>query len=734
MRNAIGLSIAVLVTACSSSSAPSGTPVAFDADRAQVFTAAPGAALAKASSASPVAVVAQFLRARGASDATIASLRLVAQEQARGGTVTHARLEQEVGGRRVLGAYLKATVSSRGELLHVIDDLAAVTGGVAAARATEADALRAALAALHPSVPAPGIVQRQGNVTTFARTDAFYEAPTVERVALLLSTGELAEGFLVETWMLRDNQLHHTTVDGTGKVVAAELRTADDSYRVFPRDPVTTPQVIVPGPGPTTESPAGWLFAGTHRTIDIGGNNVHAYLDAVPDDAPDAGGTPVTDGDFLAVADLGVSPSVPANEAVAIQNLFYLNNVVHDTLYAHGFDEAAGNFQEDDFGRGGHGGDSVRAEGQDGGGIDNANFATPPDGRNPRMQMYLWTGKGDHQVVIDPPSSAAGTYRAQGAAFGGSLDPTGLSGDVVLVNDGVGTLTDACDTITTDLSGKIALLDRGTCTFVVKVKNAQNAGAVAAVVANNQGDSIITMGGTDATITIPAVFVGRTDGNTIKAGLPAHGTVRLTDPPPLQRDGDLDSDIVWHEYGHGLTWRMIGSMQGPLSGAVGEGMSDVLAIVMNENDVIGEYAFDDPRGIRRFPYGSYPLTYGSVQGTEVHNDGEVYAAIGWRMFRNYGAAGLAKGALLDDLVDGMNYTPSSPKFEDMRDGILASIANAGEGRQCLVWEAFAHFGVGVGASAHSDNGNGLTGPAATPVPPVRVVESFAVPAECQPAP
>ena len=87
-----------------------------------------------------------------------------------------------------------------------------------------------------------------------------------------------------------------------------------------------------------------------------------------------------------------------------MQNLFYLNNVIHDILYGHGFNEAAGNFQTDNFGRGGKGGDPVQAEAQDGGGTDNANFATPGDGREPRMQMYLWTGPGStHEVVVNSP-------------------------------------------------------------------------------------------------------------------------------------------------------------------------------------------------------------------------------------------------------------------------------------------------------------------------------------------
>ena len=64
-----------------------------------------------------------------------------------------------------------------------------------------------------------------------------------------------------------------------------------------------------------------------------------------------------------------------ANRAVAVQNLFYLNNVIHDKLYRHGFDELAGNFQINNFGKGGAGNDAVQAEAQDGGGTDNANAA-----------------------------------------------------------------------------------------------------------------------------------------------------------------------------------------------------------------------------------------------------------------------------------------------------------------------------------------------------------------------
>jgi hypothetical protein len=134
-------------------------------------------------------------------------------------------------------------------------------------------------------------------------------------------------------------------------------------------------------------------------------------------------------------------------------------------------------------------------------------------------------------VTIDSPSSAAGQYEAAGAAFGAAPSATGVSGAVVLVDDGVigagtpaGTISDGCEAYSIP-AGSIALVDRGFCGFVVKAANAQAAGASALIVANNVAGAPITMGGTDPTVTISAVHVSQADGATIKAGLPATGTV-----------------------------------------------------------------------------------------------------------------------------------------------------------------------------------------------------------------
>lgn len=690
--------------------------VVFDAQRAHIYARSADAPLLRAGGAAAADLLKAFLKAQGKSAATVDSLKVDAEFTSRG--VTFLRLHQEVGGLRVAGAYVRAALDARGDLVHVIENIVDVPGGVAAGQATAEQALAAALARVHPGLAErPAVAARQGNVTTFRQTGFFQAAPRAERVLLARVSGALEEAFLVETWSRAGNLLHQTLVDRGGRAVASELRTANDSYNVFTEDPGKTAQAIVAGPGAgNAESPAGWLGAGTQLSTHISGNNVSSYLDEDANNRPDAGGTPIADGNFVAPANLALEPTTANNQAVSVQNLFYLNNVIHDILYGNGFTEATGNFQEDNFTLGGSGSDSVNAEAQDGSGTDNANFATPPDGSNPRMQMFLWTGAGPtHEVFVNGTS-----HIAREAEFGPALDTTGVTGPIVAVNDGIagGTTTDGCEGLPRkSLDGAIALVDRGLCNFTVKVKNAQAAGAMGVIVANNAAGAPFVMGGDDRGFRISSVMVSQADGATIRAAAGATAIMRRMALQPIQIDSALDSDVVFHEYGHGLTWRMIGSMSGPLSGAVGEGASDALAMLINGDDRVGEYSASDPLGIRRFPYSGYPLTYSDWTGAEVHNDGEIYAAIIWQLIETYD--GRFK---IDDLfatwVDGMNFTPAGPAPEDMRNGMLASADTTAE--DCLIWEAFAQFGVGEGADGSLVGKN-----------TVSIHESFDVPATCQ---
>lgn len=147
-------------------------------------------------------------------------------------------------------------------------------------------------------------------------------------------------------------------------------------------------------------------------------------------------------------------------------------------------------------------------------------------------------------VTIDPPSSAAGTYEASGAAFGPAPGPTGIAGAVVVVNDGSAAPTEGCNPLVGFPAGAIALVDRGTCSFVQKVGNAQAAGAVAVIVANNAPGAPITMGGSDPTIVIPAVMVSQADGATIKAGLPATGSVSSAPIPENPDRSCHDTGVI----------------------------------------------------------------------------------------------------------------------------------------------------------------------------------------------
>ncbi|MBI5383577.1 MAG: M36 family metallopeptidase [Verrucomicrobia bacterium] len=136
----------------------------------------------------------------------------------------------------------------------------------------------------------------------------------------------------------------------------------------------------------TNASPNGWINDGINETR---GNNVDAHTDLDDDNVAD---TPRPQGSPSRVFDfpLDLSQAPGTFRKAAVVNLFYWNNWMHDRLYQLGFTEAAGNFQNSNFGRGGLGNDAVQADAQDGGGFNNANFGTPPDGEAPRMQMYLW--------------------------------------------------------------------------------------------------------------------------------------------------------------------------------------------------------------------------------------------------------------------------------------------------------------------------------------------------------
>jgi subtilisin family serine protease len=138
------------------------------------------------------------------------------------------------------------------------------------------------------------------------------------------------------------------------------------------------------------------------------------------------------------------------------------------------------------------------------------------------------------QVRVNSPAGIAG-FKAVGIALYGSHPPagglTGIVEQALDVADGVGpATTDGCSALTNAgaIAGRIAIIDRGgTCGFVAKTKNAQDAGAIGVIIANNVAGAPGNMSGTDPTVVIPTVMVSQTDGNAIKTNLAAPVNVTL---------------------------------------------------------------------------------------------------------------------------------------------------------------------------------------------------------------
>lgn len=184
---------------------------------------------------------------------------------------------------------------------------------------------------------------------------------------------------------------------------------APNSYHVFDiplespihgsRSVVSSPynRFVNSGTGPGSTN--GWHSDGYTDYTITRGNNVWASEDR---DANDIAGfspnSPTLDFNYPFTHGLNTATS---NQSAAITNLFYWNNLLHDILYKYGFDEQSGNFQNHNMGRGGAGGDFVRADAQDGYDTDNANFYTPIDGGVPRMQMFLWSPNSAYQPDSD---------------------------------------------------------------------------------------------------------------------------------------------------------------------------------------------------------------------------------------------------------------------------------------------------------------------------------------------
>ncbi len=550
-----------------------------------------GSALSGPQSGMPDSIARNFLRSESAlfalTDAGVSNLRLANEDNDRG--TTFLEYTQMVGGIKVFEGQVKVVVNQSGEVLSVREGFL-ITDQKVRLRPTlmEADGIARAFEHAGRNV-IPSFVETdqratRGEMSRFANplSPDYEEVLSELNVVRVGETARLAWHVYAE---VGPSEWYELLVDAhTGELLLRHnLYVSEAQGTVYIEAPDKGARQLISFVGDTTiNTAAGWMGTSTVTT----GNNVEAYLDTNADNAPDANnGTGLSNGhafaanqDFTFPFSTTVDPRT--QQAAVVTNLFYYNNFIHDFSYRLGFTETSRNFQVNNYGRGGTGNDSVRAEAQDGSGTNNANFATPPDGSRPRMQQYLFTS------------------------------------------------------------------------------------------------------------------------------------------PNPDRDSSMDGDVVFHEYGHGISNRLIGNgstaLSGTQSGAMGEAWSDYWAITINGDGAVGEYSTGNPNGIRRAPYtvpaNSVHDSYADVcvGGCQVHRDGEVWAATLWDLRTQLGAT------ITDNIIlNGMKFTPNRPSFLNARDGILQADQNLNGGvNRCAIWTVFARHGMGVSAVGN----DGTTHTAATDLP------------------
>ena len=453
---------------------------------------------------------------------------------------------------------------------------------------------------------------------------------------------------------------------------------------------------------------------------------------------------------------VAVAPSTYVDAATT--NLFYMTNVLHDVWYQYGFNEPNGNFQQTNYLAGGTATDAVWADAQDGSTLgtpstNNANFSTPTDNsasdNNPRMQMYIWN-YGPKSLFVLSPTVIAGEYYSAGNGFSPGnvpvpLAPGLIQTELALYLDADPSTSIACTPASNaaQLSGKIVILRRGDCTFVSKVLNAQAAGAIAVIVVNNVANQLVTMSGADASITIPAVFVTQEVGEAIIAEM-QNGpvVVKLQRQPFVNTDGDLDNGIISHEFGHGISTRLAGGRNNSSCllnyDAMGEGWSDWFAMMMQikPGDVgstprgLATFVLSEPTngaGLRSYPYSTdmsvNPLTYDD-SNSDIPSDpadtgyryvnGDFWATVlwdlNWAYIQKYGyddnkyTGTGGNNKVMRLVLDGLKLQPCSPTVIDARDALFAADqATTGGQDYCLIAEVFTRRGVGLNASAGSND-------------------------------
>jgi hypothetical protein len=498
----------------------------------------------------PVAIarghVADNAASLGVGSADVSDLRVASSYRSAHNGVTHVNMNQRFDGLEVFGAYVTVNVASDGEVLFVGDSLVKGLSDASGSVQTDAtDAVEAAAAGLGLDEPS--------NLRVISESDGPAQRSVVSRggisdapIPARLGWQPTEDGLRLAWQMVIDETSDDHLWNATVDAATVELLARDD-----------------------------WVDHDTMEGLTSALARPSVLAQASPGvSTPD----PVNDGSSYRVYQL---PKESPNDG----DRTLVTNPADGTASPFGWHDVDGDIDADYTVTRGN---NVHA-------YTDHNNSNDLDESTPA-------------VVVDPPSSAAGTYDAVRAGFGPQIPLAGIPGSIELADDGTGVVTDGCEPFTVT-AGAIALVDRGACTFVVKVKNAQDGGAAAAIVANNVAGAPFAMGGTDPTITIPSVMISMDDGTTIKGGLPATGSltrIPAANPPEPEGGVGLDFDFPIdlstehpHDYWDAAVTNLFY-------------WNNII------HDVLYQYGFDDPSG--NFQVNNYGR--GGVGGDDVQAEAQ----------------------------------------------------------------------------------------------------------------
>jgi hypothetical protein len=598
------------------------------------------AALTPSSSAAPEDIARAHLRSHAAelslTSSDLDSVYIAKQYRSSNNGVTHIIFRQRYQNAEVWNAEWVVNIDRDGRVLNAGGNLfpAPVKGAAVPARTRAGAAARAAVTAVNPGLKdrfAPVESPQPARMRNGIRFSAGPLARDVEGAPVwYYSRGELRPAW---NFFVADSDRVHrysvTVEDGSQMILKQQALTFFQSAAtvqpptgmVFTGEspqpnptpgvrltapPPIVPRIATPFQGDSAASPIGWVTdAATAGNNAVVGENLAATDFIIPPT------TPSTNGAFTFPLQLGIGFLPLTYRDAAVTNLFYWMNRAHDLHYRYGFDEQAGNFQANNFGRGGVDGDAI---------------------------------------------TAYAHYGSQAAGFG-------------------------------EFENSFFALEGG-------------------------ADD-----GVPAEI---AMFIGGGAGAT----------------NDIFTDGSYDTQVMIHEYTHGVSNRLARQAYTVFQGAaMGEAWSDFYSLEYSLPSgappdgiyPVGEYFTQSwGTGIRTRPYSTDmtvdPLTFGDMGHVfsypEVHSDGEIWVAALWEiradLIAQFGDQE-GRNRVRQLVIDGMKLAIPAATMVDMRDAILlADRVDYNGASQSQLWAGFAKRGLGALAFAQ----NGTT---------VHVVQSFDLP-------